>query len=248
MKKIINYTLLLLLVGAILISSLLLYKELQENKKQEKTFENLTEIVQETQKEETKKEEKTQINLISLYEINQELAGWLEIENTDFSYPVMKSNIKDHYLRKDFYKEYSSYGTPYIAENCNITSDNIVIYGHHIQNQKVFGFLENYKSKEFYENNKVIDFYTLENGNTIKNEYEIFAVFKTVAYSEKSFKYYNFVDFSNKEEYSNYINKCKNISIYETEKTPEYKQKIITLSTCEYSNKNGRLVVMAMKI
>lgn len=60
------------------------------------------------------------------------------------------SNRKDYYLRKNFYKEYSQLGTPYIAEYCNVqTSDNVIIYGHHITNYQVFGELEKYKEKNF---------------------------------------------------------------------------------------------------
>ena len=69
---------------------------------------------------------------------------------------------KDYYLRKNFYKQYSQLGTPYIAEYCNVlTSDNLIIYGHHIKNSQMFGELEKYKKKEFYNNHKVISFNTI---------------------------------------------------------------------------------------
>ena len=154
-----------------------------------------------------------------------------------------ESNRKDYYLRKNFYKQYSQLGTPYIAEYCNVqTSDNVIIYGHHIKNNQMFGELEKYKKKEFYDNHKVISFNTIyENA-----DYEIIAVFKTVAYT--GFEYYKFVDSSSKQEFDTFIKKCKELSFYETEKTAEYGDKLITLSTCEYSNKNGRLVVVAKKI
>ena len=39
-------------------------------------------------------------------------------------------------------------GTPYVQEDCDIAaSDNLVIYGHHIKGQKMFGALEEYKSQ-----------------------------------------------------------------------------------------------------
>ncbi len=78
-----------------------------------------------------------------------------------------------------------------MQENCDIAeSDNLVIYGHHIKGGKMFGALENYKSKSFYEKHKNIQFDTL----TEQAEYEIVAVFKTVAYSSEGFRYYDFVD------------------------------------------------------
>ena len=44
------------------------------------------------------------------------------------------------------------------------------------------------------------------------------------------------------------LEKYKNKDFYETNKKVEYRNKLITLSTCEYSNKNGRLVIVAKKL
>ena len=106
----------------------------------------------------------------------------------------------------------------------------------------MFGELEKYKKKEFYKSHKIISFNTINE----KANYEIVAVFKTVAYT--GFEYYKFVNSSSKQEFDTFIQKCKELSFYETKSTAEYGDKLITLSTCEYSNKNGRLVVVAKKI
>jgi len=222
-------------------------KNLREDKEQEQTFKELIEIIENN--EEDKSENKGKIDLLSLYKINNDLIGWIRIENTSLNYPVVQSKIKNYYLRKDFYKNYSSYGTPFLAEKCNInTSENLIIYGHHIRNDKMFGFLEKYKSKEFYEENKIINFYTLNGEETISTKYEIFAVFKTVVYTDNDFKYYNYTDFNSETEFESFINKVQSISMYNTGITPKYGDKFITLSTCEYSNKNGRLVVIARNV
>ena len=245
MKKILYVFCIMLLISSILISSYFIYKELKENEKQENNFEELIEIVEQTNPED-KEQEETVINIDRLYTINSDIVGWLKIDNTTINYPIMQTkNNPNYYLHRDFYKKYSSYGTPYMSEECNInTSNNIVIYGHHMNHKKVFGALEDYKSREFYENHKIIEFTTLEE----KQKYEIFAVFKTVVYTKNTFKYYNFVNFNSEDEFSTFINKCKQLSFYETNIKPKYEDKFITLSTCEYSNKNGRLVIIARKI
>ncbi|MEE0557654.1 MAG: class B sortase, partial [Blautia wexlerae] len=119
-----------------------------------------------------------------------------------------------------------------------------VIYGHHIKGGKMFGALEDYKSKSFYEEHKNIQFDTL----TEQAEYEIVAVFKTVAYSSEGFRYYDFVDAENEEDFNSYIGKCKELALYDTGVTAGYGDRLITLSTCEYSAQNGRLVVVAKKV
>ena len=108
----------------------------------------------------------------------------------------------------------------------------------------MFGALENYKSKDFYEEHKTIRFDTL----TKRDEYEIIAVFKTVAYSSAGFRYYDFVDTEDENAFNAYIAKCKELALYDTGVTAEYGDRLITLSTCEYSAQNGRLVVVAKKV
>lgn len=113
-----------------------------------------------------------------------------------------------------------------------------------MKNKKMFADLEKYKSKQYYEEHKIIEFATLKE----KEQYEIFVVFKTVVYSSDSFKYYEYIDFEDEDEFNTFISKCKKVSFYETNKNPKYRDKLITLSTCEYSNKNSRLVVIAKKV
>lgn len=241
MRKIVYTIIAILLIGLVLISSYLIFKEKKQNEKQENTFEDLIEIVEEN----IENQEERKIDINKLYEENKDIVGWLKIDNTTINYPIMQNiNDPNYYLHRDFYKNYSSYGTPYMAKQCNLNSDNIVIYGHHMKNNKMFGELEKYKSKDFYNNHKIITFTTLEK----EYSYEIFAVFKTTVYTKNTFRYYENINFENKKMYNDFINICKDKSLYQTGIKIKDKEKLITLSTCEYSNKNSRLVIVARKI
>lgn len=236
MNNKISIILIILLVASLVTSSIYLYMQYKEDKKQQDIFEELSNVII-GEDSESNEETNNKVDISKLYEKNNDFIGWLQIENTNISYPIMQTEKerKDYYLKRNFYKQYSSLGTPYIAEYCNvIESDNIIIYGHHITNNKMFGELENYKNKNFYNNHKIINFNTIY-GNA---DYEIIAVFKTIAYTNTGFKYYNFVKAETEQEYNNFIDRCKRLSLYETEKTAIYGEKLLTLSTCEYSNKN----------
>lgn len=124
------------------------------------------------------------------------------------------------------------------------TSDNIIIYSHNMNNKEMFGELDNYKSRYYYDNHKIINFTTREESRN----YEIIAVFRTTVYNKNCFKYYQFINSENKREFDTFINKCKEFSFYDTEVSAEYGDKLITLSTCEYSSKNSRLVIVAKKL
>lgn len=238
MKKIIYKITIILLIGIMLISSYYVFSDYKENIEQEKVFKDLENlIIEENIKQKQDEEEKKEvINLQKLYQQNNDFVGWLEIENTNMNYPIMQSKDRpNYYLNKNFYKKYSSNGTPYIAENCNIkTSDNLIIYGHHINGKRVFGELENYKKEKYCKEHNIIKFYTLEENS----EYEIIAVFKTIAYSKNGFDYYNYYNLKDKREFDAFINKCKELSFYNIGKTAQYGDKLITLSTCEYSHKD----------
>ena len=182
--------------------------------------------------------------LAGLYQQNNDLVGWISVADTNINYPVMQSvKSPDFYLNHSFDKEYSDYGCPYVQENCNVQnpSDNVIIYGHHMKNGSMFADLKKFKNQNFWQEHKTLTFNTL----TDKYEYEIVAVFKTVVYTDSadSFKYYQFVNAEIPEKFSAYIDKCKELSLYDTGVSAEYGDKLITLSTCEYFHTNGRLAV-----
>ena len=110
----------------------------------------------------------------------------------------------------------------------------------------MFAGLMKFKDKSFWEKHKTVSFDTL----TDRQTYEVIAVFKTVVYTDSpdSFKYYQFVNADTAEDFTAYVEKCKKLSLYETGVTAEYGDKLLTLSTCEYSRTNGRLVVVAKLI
>ena len=240
----------ILLIVILAISSYFFFKQVLENRNLDKEYEEIQDIVTtEVIEKNTDDKENTyeKIDLKDLYKINSDLVGWIKIDDTNINYPVMQN--EDFYLRRNIYKDYSSYGTPYLAKYCDIkTSDNLVIYGHHMNNSAMFGELENYKNKSFYDSHKYIKFYTLENDITTEHIYEIITVFKTVVYSENSFKYYSFNNAKDSQDFDDYVSMCKQLQLYETGKTANYRDKLITLSTCEYSRKNGRMVVVAKEV
>jgi len=175
---------------------------------------------------------------------NADIVGWIRIEGTTIDYPVMQTpEDPNYYLRHDFDKEYSNLGTPYIQADCDLeTSDNLILHGHHMLTGGMFSDLELYKEKSFWEKHPIIQFDTLAESA----DYEIFAVIKTTVYKENSFRYYEYIDFS-KERIEDYVKACQDLALYETNIRPQHGDKLITLSTCEYSHENGRLLVVARK-
>lgn len=182
-----------------------------------------------------------------LYDMNPDMAGWISIPGTEVNYPVMHTPGRtDYYLYRNFDKEDSSRGCIYIREECDpvMPSDNITIYGHHMRDGSMFAALDDYSEQSFWQEHRYIYFDTITEHHT----YEIFAVFITTASVGEGFAYHEFVNAANKAEFDTFVARCKALDLYDTGITPEYGDKLICLSTCDYSLVNGRLVVAARRI
>ena len=184
--------------------------------------------------------------LLALHEKNPDCVAWITIEGTVIDYPVMyRPGQKNYYLHRDFNGKHVSAGALFIAENCDPDdSDNVIIYGHHMNSGKMFAALNKYKKQSFYEEHSRIVYETLNGQET----YEVMFAFTTPVYTGNDFAYYAFSKAKSAEEYDAYVTACRERSLYDTGVTAQYGDKLLTLSTCEYSQKNGRMVVVARKI
>ncbi|MGN0435602.1 MAG: class B sortase [Wujia sp.] len=189
-----------------------------------------------------------QSKFAQLYSMNPDFIGWIKIDDTIIDYPVMMTpRYEEYYLYKDFDKNYSRAGTIFVDTSSDIEkpSDNIIIYGHHMQTGKMFHELSEYSDEEYYKEHKYIEFDTLYGDG----KYEVIAAFKTQIYEQEytGFKYYTFFNAKNEAAFDNYVKNCMALTPYETSGA-EYGDKLITLSTCSYHVENGRYVVVAKKI
>ena len=176
---------------------------------------------------------------------NPDFVGWIKIEGTNLSFPVMYSPDRpDFYLRHDFSQEYSNYGTPYLDEDCTLTADaqsnNLVIYGHNMKTGTIFGCLTDYKEASMYEEHPTIRLDTLYGGG----DYEVYAAFAIDVVQDTSFPYNTFLDMD-EATFNEFVAETKRRSDVDSGITPSYGDQLLTLSTCEYSSANGRYVVCA---
>lgn len=196
----------------------------------------------------------------ALWQQNEDFAGWLRIEDTVIDYPVMQClDDENYYLKRDFYKEDNENGSLILDNDSNagigtkeqeytngcIPSSNLIIHGHTMKSGQMFGGLKSYQDKEYGLSHNIICFDSLYE----KREYELIAVFYSQVYyqSEDVFKYYKFFQADTQEEFDDWYNNIKEMSLYDTGVTAEYGDEFITLSCCAYHVENGRFVVVGKR-
>lgn len=192
---------------------------------------------------------------VNLYKQNPDIIGWIRIEGTNINYPVMQTqDDPEFYLRKDFKKEYSLSGTPFMdaASDIFIPTSNWTIYGHHMKDGTMFMDVTKYADYEFYEEHKIIEFDTIYREGGGKAKYEVLAAFyaeiKNV--DEGGFKYYQYAGITTEKSFNEYVAGVKAESEYDTDVEAEYGDQLITLSTCNYhvGDGRGRFAVVAKRV
>ncbi len=177
---------------------------------------------------------------------NNDLFGWLRIDDTPINYPVMHTpENPQYYLRRAFDKSDTQSGTPFLDGACYDGCGNYILYGHHMKNETMFGTLPKYADKEYWEQHKTVYFDTLyEHG-----EYEVIASFygKAIAEDNLGFRYYQYTDLTDPAVFAEYMEQVEAAAIYDTGLSADYGDELITLSTCSYHTDNGRFVVVARR-
>lgn len=177
---------------------------------------------------------------------NSDIVAWIEIEGTNINYPILHTTNNDFYLNHNYKKEETLAGSLFLDKDFDIKngSSNYLIYGHRNKQGLMFEDLLKYAKEDFYKEHKKIRFTT----DKEDRDYEIMAVFYSRVYykdEQNVFRYYYFVNAKDESEYNNYVKQSKDASIYDTGVTAKYGEQLLTLSTCEYSQEDGRFVIVA---
>ena len=176
-------------------------------------------------------------DLAALAEENADCVGWLTIPDTGIDYPVMHTpDDPEHYLRRDFYGNSASGGTPFLDGRnlAEAENQNLILYGHNMMDGSMFKPLMNYLEPNFRETHK--DIFLEIDGR--QYHYEVLAVVET---SVKS-TLYTFTDLSDPAEESDF----RAALLKETELEVVHQASgYLTLSTCNNGGGNSRVLVIA---
>lgn len=197
---------------------------------------------------------------------NQDFVGWIKIENTQLDYPVLKDpgaikagtgygdqdyEANSFYLHAGLDKSYLYEGTIYMdyrdvfGSSESQQSENIVLYGHNMNNGSMFGSLRKYRyDYSYYDENPFIEF----SSNYKDYQYIIFGFLITSGSSDTDFPYWNMEELDTEEEFNCYVNEVRSRAMLDTGVDVQYGDKLLTLSTCVSDGTNNRFIVVARRL
>lgn len=196
-----------------------------------------------------------------LYNQNNDMIGWLKIEDTVIDYPVMQTmDDENYYLNRNFEKEDDKNGCLIMDTDSVVgegsgeygyaegkePSSNLIIHGHNMKAGNMFGDLTLYEDEAYGKEHNIICFDSLYE----KREYELISVFYSQVFyqHEEVFKYYKFFQADTQEEFDDWYNNIKQMSLYDTGVEAELGDEFITLSVCAYHVEDGRFVVVGKRV
>jgi len=173
-------------------------------------------------------------SVIDLQAKYPDVVGWLTVPGTGIDYPFVWHGDNEHYLRRDLNGGYAVAGTIFMDDRCEkaFTSQNTILYGHHMKNGSMFGTLKAFADKVFFDINRHATIYLPHETLTL----EFFA--------------YMIIKSGDKEIYSAALS--ENFIGYVRQNARHYRgvalaasDRIVTLSTCAYEFDNARMVLLA---
>ncbi|MDE6005251.1 MAG: class B sortase [Oscillospiraceae bacterium] len=187
----------------------------------------------------------------SMRQYNQDSVGWIKIAGTQVDNPIVKSDDDAYYLDMGFNHESYRAGTVfldyrnYFDYDANTWSDNLILYGHNMANNEMFGSLRRYRQDlSYYKNNQFIEL----DSNYEHATYVIFALPITYGGADADWTYWNMLEFPEQADFDNYINYAREKSLVDINVDVQYGDKLITLSTCYSDEDDSRFLVIGRKL
>ena len=178
-----------------------------------------------------------------------DMVAWLQIPDTNVNYPVMWTpGDETYYLYRNYDGTDNQNGSLLLDTDSSLDplTTNLIIHGHNMRSGAMFGNLTDYEDEAYYEQHKEMLLFTPD----CERKYEVIAVFRSQVYkkSDTVFKFYKFFQADMEEEFNDFYDNIKALSIYDTGVTAEFGDHLITLSTCVSHVETGRFVVVAKEI
>lgn len=241
MKNKIMIIMILISVLILITSMFILIRDYMEYQEVKNSNENLMKQAIK-QDENTTLEESTiiakKIDWNKLKQINQDIIGWIEIENTNINYPILKDNNNLYYLKHTFEGKYNRNGSIFTITDYPFEDSETIIYGHNMRNDIMFSELNKYLDISYLSRNSKFLIYTpLYNYQA--------SIFSCYLISEKEEE-----DNIKNKDYLNRVKYYREMSNYKIETNIEEIKKIVKLSTCSYIGNttvptNQRLYIIA---
>lgn len=200
--------------------------------------------------QQTSSSQSTRESFYDLAAINSDIKAWIRVSNSNIDYPVLQAGQADaeYYLDHDYKKVPSREGSIFAGASVQLANDDlkpIILYGHTLQNGRMFSELKKYREIEFLKQNQSI-YFDRQFGNS---QWKIISVFLANVLEKQGSPFnYTRTEFKDENDYLNFIYQIRIRSLFNIDTSVNGQDKLLLLSTCADDFENFRLVVVARQL
>ena len=175
-----------------------------------------------------------------LQQINPDVFAWLTVYGTNIDYPVVHGDDNMRYVNTNASGRHSLSGAIFkdYRNSPNFADFNSILYGHHMENNVMFGEIGRFSEKDYFEARRygMLFFEGREHG------IEFFAFVHADANDTRIFRP-NVTDAKAKQAYLNFI--MDTATHIQKDVSVTIDDRIVLLSTCSSESTNGRDILIA---
>ena len=168
---------------------------------------------------------------------NKDVFAWIDIYGTKIDYPIVQGQDNSEYLNKTVLGEFSTAGSIFLdhRNDKEFTDFQDILYGHYMAERKMFGDMELFKDKSFFDTHK---YGVIHRADKPSIGIEFFAFMKTVGTDKTILSPAKL-----KEEKSDLVKHIYESATYSRDIDFSNNENIIILDTCDLSITNGRYIL-----
>ena len=195
---------------------------------------------------------------------NPDTIGYISVPGTDVDNPIVQTVDNDYYLHIGFDGQEYRAGTVYMDYRDVFSwkedehSENIILYGHNMADNTMFGSLRRYRQDlEFYKESPIVKF----SSNYKDYNYVIFGLVITAGdaappsddlYADpitwEGFPYWNMQELDDEKHFNYYVDTVEKMNMIDNKIDVEFGDELLTLSTCYSDEDNSRFLIVARKL
>ena len=180
-----------------------------------------------------------EVDFDALKAINEDIVGWIYIEDTNVNYPIVQGEDNDYYLHRLYDGTANGSGSIFMdfRNSSDFSDPHTIIYGHSMQNSSMFTNIKKYKTQEFYDQHPFALLMTPEKNYKVELFSGYVANVKDTSWD---------LDFGDAAVFQSWLSATKSKSMFLSDSAPTTDDKILTMSTCTYEFDNARFVLVGI--
>ena len=174
---------------------------------------------------------------LALQKKNPDIIGWIHVFDTHINYPMLQGKTNQTYINLDPLRKFSLSGSIFLDSytSKDFSEFSNVIYGHHMDQEKMFGDLDHYAKESYAKDHAKGNLYY----EGAFHGFDVVSFVETNAYDSVIYSHYR-SDSPNKQKLIDYIHEKGQYQLREISTN----DKLALFSTCADGTDNRYIVVV----